>query len=495
MTLMTMTSAMSRSFCLAAVLAVATFGCAAESGADAVANPAADAAHDGPEHLGSSHEALSAPTRSGYLNIAQGHTATSSSIGYGGAPSRAVDGNTDGQFFDGSVTHTNFEAAPWWQVTLAGMRPISYVTIWNRTDCCSDRLAGAVVELLDGSNNVVASHTLASSSIPTSQDVSFGGTSAAAVRVRLPGGGYLSLAEVQVWMFVPTSNHVQTVTSGICWKGTYGRGVGTIPSTCGAGQEKNGALCYPTCASGYTGVGPVCWQTCPAGYTDDGAFCRKDASIISANNSACPWYDVCGLTFSQGCSTCPAGYINDGCTCRRNADIFAKSTYGRGVGTTMSCPAGKQMDSGLCYDACSSKYDGVGPVCWATCGGDYPLECGAACATDANACVNSVMNMAATTANAVANLAGMVDGWGELKVAVSSVGKVALDDAAKASLRAEIYSELQKQAVDLGVNELTSISGALTDSVQTGSFDWTSLDPTGIAAVVVAFDQPICSGI
>src|SRR5436309_11734342 len=32
--------------------------------------------------------------------------------------SSAVDGNTDGTFFDGSVTHTNQDANAWWQVDL-----------------------------------------------------------------------------------------------------------------------------------------------------------------------------------------------------------------------------------------------------------------------------------------------------------------------------------------------------------------------------------------
>jgi hypothetical protein len=42
-------------------------------------------------------------------------------------------------------------------------------------------------------------------------------------------------------------------------KSTYSRGVGTIPSSCGAGEEKDGALCYPQCRPGYDGVGPMCW--------------------------------------------------------------------------------------------------------------------------------------------------------------------------------------------------------------------------------------------
>jgi hypothetical protein len=107
--------------------------------------------------------------------------------------------------------------------------------------------------------------------------------------------------------------------------------------SCPSGQELSGGLCYPKCASGWSGEGPVCWQTCASGFTDTGWFCQRNSKIISADNSKCPWYDKCGLTFKKGCSTCPAGYTNDGCTCRIDAYIYAQPSYGRGAGTTLSC--------------------------------------------------------------------------------------------------------------------------------------------------------------
>ncbi|WP_437967905.1 hypothetical protein WMF04_00790 [Sorangium sp. So ce260] len=162
-------------------------------------------------------------------------------------------------------------------------------------------------------------------------------------------------------------------------KPSYGRGVGAAPTLCGAGQQYDAGLCYPLCASGYYGVGPVCWQSCPSGYTDDGLTCRRNAQIINADNSACPWYDVCGLTFAKGCSVCPAGYANDGCTCRIDAHIFGKSSYGRGVGSVpTSCGAGQQYDAGLCYPTCGSGYSGAGPVCWGSCPVGY-VDFGATC--------------------------------------------------------------------------------------------------------------------
>lgn len=139
----------------------------------------------------------------------------------------------------------------------------------------------------------------------------------------------------------------------------------TVLTTCREGLEKDGALCYPQCRPGYNGVGPVCWQVCPVGYTDDGAFCRRNAMIIGANNSACPWYDKCGLTFARGCSQCPVGYKNDGCTCRIDVHIFAKDSYGRGVGESLGCAAGQERIGALCYKACPAGFHADGINCTA----------------------------------------------------------------------------------------------------------------------------------
>lgn len=162
-------------------------------------------------------------------------------------------------------------------------------------------------------------------------------------------------------------------------KPSSGRGVGLPPTGCGAGKEYDAGLCYPICPAGFDGVGPVCWQICPAGYHDDGATCRRDAHITGANNSACPWYDKCGLTFAKGCSVCPNGYHNDGCTCRRDVSIIGKSSQGRGVGTVPTgCGGGKQLDAGLCYPPCPAAYTGAGPVCWGTCPAGF-ADHGATC--------------------------------------------------------------------------------------------------------------------
>ena len=94
---------------------------------------------------------------SGGENVARAGAAEQSSTDYAGEASRAIDGNTDGRYFDAnSTTHTRLEANPWWQVKLASARPVDKIVLWNRSDQGLDiRLAGARVQLLDDARKVV----------------------------------------------------------------------------------------------------------------------------------------------------------------------------------------------------------------------------------------------------------------------------------------------------------------------------------------------------
>ena len=73
-------------------------------------------------------------------NLALNKTATMSSTGWGGTASRAVDGNTDGVWDNGSVAHTGKQANPWWEVDLGEEHPLGVVNVWNRSS--SDNCQG-----------------------------------------------------------------------------------------------------------------------------------------------------------------------------------------------------------------------------------------------------------------------------------------------------------------------------------------------------------------
>jgi hypothetical protein len=94
---------------------------------------------------GASGDMLPIPVMLPPANLATGQAATQSSEGWGGAAARAVDGNSNGAWGGNSCTHTQNAATEWWQVDLGASASIGGVAIYHRTDCCQDRLGGAVV--------------------------------------------------------------------------------------------------------------------------------------------------------------------------------------------------------------------------------------------------------------------------------------------------------------------------------------------------------------
>ena len=73
--------------------------------------------------------------------VSQGKSAFQSSTGWGGVPSRAVDGNKNSQWGGKSCTHTNKQHNAWWRVDLGGNYLVTKVQVTNRGDCCWNRLS------------------------------------------------------------------------------------------------------------------------------------------------------------------------------------------------------------------------------------------------------------------------------------------------------------------------------------------------------------------
>ena len=156
------------------------------------------------------------PVSTQRINVALGKLATQSSTYVAGASAgvaaRAVDGNTDGTWPHNSVTHTNKEATPWWQVDLGAVHSIAEIKIWNRTDCCGERLSNFYVFISSTPftstdpnttliNQTVSSFPLAGpAGTPTTIPI---GKPGRFVRIQLMGTDHLSLAEVEVMADVP----------------------------------------------------------------------------------------------------------------------------------------------------------------------------------------------------------------------------------------------------------------------------------------------------
>merc|ERR1711935_335925 len=114
----------------------------------------------------------------------------------GGVAARAVDGNNSGVWKHNSVSHTCKKAMNTWSVTL-GLSVITKIVIWNRTDCCAERIKGAKLDIFNGTK-LVASRNIASTT--SSYPFDFENVVGSLVKISL-ANQYLSLAEVQVFGF------------------------------------------------------------------------------------------------------------------------------------------------------------------------------------------------------------------------------------------------------------------------------------------------------
>jgi len=102
-------------------------------------------------------------------NVAVKGTATQSSTAYGGEARRANDGKTEGDFYKGqSVSHTDSQKDPWWEVDLGKSVEIERIAVWNRTDNnLGSRLADFQVSILDDSRKPVWEQTVVASPNPS----------------------------------------------------------------------------------------------------------------------------------------------------------------------------------------------------------------------------------------------------------------------------------------------------------------------------------------
>ena len=481
-------------------------------------------------------------TVSAQTNVALRKPATQSSF-YNpdfNKPMQVVDGNRNGQNGPSSITHTQNGSAEWWQVDLQGLFSISKIDVYNRTDCCSDAIVGSTVQILKGAT-VVWSGTIPNkgSTVATANMlISLPVPSVVGDHVKILNkpGQNLQLAEVEVFGVVAapvavvspppppnnpiTSNNTTPTPTpqvrsqdSFCWKDSYGRGVGTIPTSCEGGKEYQAGLCYNKCPAGMNPVGPVCWSGCPAGYIDMGAICHIDKPL-TRNDCERHWYTF-GFCVN---GTCPSGYTNAGLFCALTAFPTPagfsgtyldpmKNTYARGAGTIPTGCSGKEYDAGLCYENCRAGYSGVGPVCW---GSNPPgwTGCGMGSAKDSAACaaavigqVTSVGQLAmtvvslgtSTAATGAANAAKSPQEISKLRQAYDSMKK--LYEANKDALQAAAKVKQIVGVVSSGSALASSETVTPEDIARLAAEIAAVADPTGVSATVAAYTYPVCSAL
>ena len=143
-------------------------------------------------------------------NLALNQPATQSSNynGGGAGADLAVDGNSSGNWWSQfSVSSTSWEVNPWWEVDLGGVKDITDIKVFNRTDCCADQLSNYYIFVSDipfSSNTINGSlgqsgvaDFLQSTVAGTPSTVSINRTGRY-IRLHKNGAGFMALAEVEV---------------------------------------------------------------------------------------------------------------------------------------------------------------------------------------------------------------------------------------------------------------------------------------------------------
>ena len=151
---------------------------------------------------------LSPYVRPAVTNVAQGQAVSQSSTYANASASRAVNGSTNGTFSANASSSTNSNTNAWWQVDLGATYALDSIQLWNRTDCCANRLSNFYVFVANTNisgrsftslvNDASVWRYYSSGQAPSKLDIP-ANLNGRYVRVQLAGTNYLTLAEVQVY--------------------------------------------------------------------------------------------------------------------------------------------------------------------------------------------------------------------------------------------------------------------------------------------------------
>jgi hypothetical protein len=331
-------------------------------------------------------------------NLALGGTASQSSTD-GGTADLANDGDTDGDFNNGSVTQTLAETEAYWDVDLGSSSSIENIEIWNRTDAATaalsefyvfvseDPFTGTTIADSLAQSGVLASFQTAEADGPSVVSV---GNTGRYVRVQLSGGDALTLAEVRVL----TGGTSCRSAAGDCDAEDFCDGSGT---SCPA-DAKIETECRST--AGVCDVAESC-----DGVTDD---CPVDAfepatTECRASNGVCDVADNCdGLG-----AACPTDVkVANGTECRATGGICDVAEACDGA--TDDCPADLKVVAGT--------------ECRATAGVCDPAE---ACDGSNDACPADALEPAGTLCRGAAGVCDVADNCDGVNAACTADIKVA----------------------------------------------------------------------
>lgn len=169
--------------------------------------------NDGNGYLSLAEVIVSEPLAPNVALASGGAVATQSTTYQTAVASRAIDGNTDGNFGNGSVSHTGGSLNDWWQVNLGAPYSIGQIALYNRTDGAYQRLSNFKVSVWNGGTEVYSSNhftepgTWAPKIFSLSQIEGIVGDRVKVEFLGLNNAGdsFLQLAEVQVYATAPAN--------------------------------------------------------------------------------------------------------------------------------------------------------------------------------------------------------------------------------------------------------------------------------------------------
>ncbi|KAL7835764.1 hypothetical protein SRHO_G00281110 [Serrasalmus rhombeus] len=161
----------------------------------------------------------------------------------------AIDGNTESNYKQGSCTATEAQQNPWWRVDLLGDYTVTSVTIYNRGDCCPEKINGAEIRignsLLNNGNNNSRAGVISSIPAGKSSTLNLKGFSGRYVNVIIPGNNrILTLCEVEVYGYPTPDGQKVTLKGTASQSSLYDRG---FPSNAIDGN-RDGVYSHGSCS-------------------------------------------------------------------------------------------------------------------------------------------------------------------------------------------------------------------------------------------------------
>jgi len=143
----------------------------------------------------------------GFSDLSTGRLADESSVynssGSLTPASRAVDGSTNGNWNTYSIASTSKEQDAWWRIDLGRVKLVKQIRIYNRTDCCMDRLTNYRISISNDINFKTTTYQEDFHTYPNpEQELDFSflkqRVQGRYIKIQLLENNLLSLAEVKV---------------------------------------------------------------------------------------------------------------------------------------------------------------------------------------------------------------------------------------------------------------------------------------------------------